>query len=1153
MQRVLVVSVILVLGCTACATVEKAPMDARLVEAQRAFDEGKRLRHEGQYAQAVQQLEHALELRESVLGQMHPEVARCLNLLGNVHQLQGNHARAEMLLQRALGIAKAALGENHPEVGTLLNMLADLYTEQGLYSRAEPLFQRALAIQETALGKNHPDVAITISNLANFHFEQAQYAQAESLLERALKIQEAALGKDHLDVAITLNLLAVIYNKQGHYARAESLHVRALGVREAALGKNHLKVAQSLLNLASTYRHQGHYTRAESLYERSLAIQEAALGKSHPDCGIALNSLAAVYRAQGQYARAEPLYERAIVIFETSRGRNHPHVADPLHNLSGLYMDQGQYVRAEPLIERALAIWEASLGKNHPKVASALNVLALLYRYQGQYERAEPLYERVLAILEGAYGQNHPLIADALNNLANFYEIQGQYERAESLHLRALAIREKLLGENHAHVAIGLDKLADLYLSQRQYGRAEPLYLRALAIRDATFGENYPLSSWSLTCLADIYAAQGQYTRAEPLYLRALALVEEGFGKNHPSVSKLLQQLALLRASREQLTQSLPLFERALSVSEAHLRQEVLGYSEARLTSVLSLLRAGEERLYALVRAHPNNGRIRHLALTAALLRKGRSVDEVSVTSLSIYSSLSQDDREVFERLRGLRTQRAMLSIYGPGPLPLVEYRKRLEELADQGDALEEELARRSAPVRALRALPSPAEILDRVAATLPRDGVLVEFVAYDDRPLVPGADAYGPRPPGEPRYLALLLFPDGNTRTVDLGPATPIDRATQRLHDALADRAASYPATAQALHTLVFRPLMPFLGKSRRLFLATDGQLALVPFDALHDGKRFLFEGWDITYLTSGKDLLRRTEDSPTADSVVVLANPDFGVAPSEHALATEAAPSLMERSASLERFFSLLRSSDVPDHPWPALLGTQREAEAIQRLLPQARLLLGRDATKDALLKLPTPGVLHIATHGFFLEDASASKDTRGVKYFGVIGGTGPLMSPPDPLLRSGLVLAGARVLEAQPGMGARHHKNALVTALELAGLNLWGTQLVVLSACDTGRGDVKRGQGVYGLRRALVVAGAETVVTSLWKVNDGTTSELMESYYRYLLAGEGRVTALREAMRELRKKRPHPYYWAPFIAMGQDAPLRGLAPDTTARSGP
>jgi CHAT domain-containing protein len=152
---------------------------------------------------------------------------------------------------------------------------------------------------------------------------------------------------------------------------------------------------------------------------------------------------------------------------------------------------------------------------------------------------------------------------------------------------------------------------------------------------------------------------------------------------------------------------------------------------------------------------------------------------------------------------------------------------------------------------------------------------------------------------------------------------------------------------------------------------------------------------------------------------------------------------------------------------------------------------------------------------------------------------------------LLRSGLILADAHAKAPQPG--SRRPEDSLVTALELAGLDLWGTQLVVLSACDTGRGDVKPGQGVNGLRRALVVAGAETLITSLWKVNDDATQELMESYYRHMLSGQGRTSALREAMRELRRKWPHPHFWAAFIALGQDAPLRELAPTLQPQTAP
>ena len=195
---------------------------------------------------------------------------------------------------------------------------------------------------------------------------------------------------------------------------------------------------------------------------------------------------------------------------------------------------------------------------------------------------------------------------------------------------------------------------------------------------------------------------------------------------------------------------------------------------------------------------------------------------------------------------------------------------------------------------------------------------------------------------------------------------------------------------------------------------------------------------------------------------------------------------------------------------------------------------------------MHLSTPGILHLATHGIFREDAPAPPRSRGHATFGGMGGEPLAARSPDPLLRSGLVFAGASVSPPTPASTTSlPQENAVATALELAGLDLWGTQLVVLSACDTGRGAVKPGQGVYGLRRAFMVAGAETVVMSLWRVDDETTRTLMEAYYTHLLAGQGRAAALREAMRSLRATQPHPHAWAPFIVLGRDAPLRELEP--------
>ena len=761
--------------------------------------------------------------------------------------------------------------------------------------------------------------------------------------------------------------------------------------------------------------------------------------------------------------------------------------------------EQGQYAEGIAKGEQALALREAVLGGAHPEVAACLHLLGEMSWRQGEYARAEPLLQQALVFREAALGEHHPLVADSLRNLAIVYMGLSQYEKAEPLLQQALTIQEAALGEHHPDVALSLNNLATLYMRQSQYGKAEPLYERALAIREAALGEH------------------------------------------HPDVAQSINDLALLRLAQHRAAQALPLLTRAFTISEQRLRKEALDFSEARLASFLQFLRTDEEHLYALLRAHPDDAALQRLALSAVLLLKGRSLEEASNTSRTILRSLSPEDKDTFERLRGLRTLLAQLSLQGPGDSSPADYKQRLKELTEQGDALETELARRSAPLRALAALPPPSEIVERVAEALPKDGALVEFIAYEERPLVPQPSTAKAQLPPQLRYVALVLFSTGSIRAVDLGPAAPMDEAASKLRKALSLRDAAVQRPAQALYALAFKPLLPVLGSTRHLVLAPDGQLSLIPFAALHDGKSFLIDSFDFTYLTSGKEVLPRIEGPPASGSVVVLADPDFSSPAAPVAATVAVAPALASRSASLERFFRHVRA-DLAQQAWAPLPGTRQEAEAIQRLIPQTQLYLGQEASKQHLLQLAAPGVLHIATHGFFLEDAAAPPGARGVAHFSSAVSSRP---PPDPLLRSGLVLAGARTPNSTAASAQSRAASSLVTALELSGVDLWGTQLVVLSACDTGRGDVKRGQGVYGLRRALVNAGAETVVMSLWKVNDESTRQLMEAYYRNLLAGQGRAGALRQAMLWLRQQQPHPYAWAPFIALGSDTPLRPLTP--------
>jgi len=444
------------------------------------------------YSDAEPLYQRALDIKEALLGNYHPDVATSLNNLGEVLQAQGKYAEAEPLYRRALDIREAQLGKDHPDVANSLNSLASLLQDQGKYADAEPLYRRALDIREAQLGKDHPDVANSLNNLALLLQDQGKYADAEPFHRRALDIVEKQLGKDHPYVAQTLNNLATLLQAQGKYADAEPLYRRALDIREAQLGKDHPDVANSLNNLAVLLQDQGKYAEAEHFHRRVLDIVEKQLGKDHPHVAISLNNLAESLKAQGKYAEAEPLYHRALEIGIAQLGKNHPDVAFSLNSLAGLLQEQGKYAEAEPLCRRALEIREAQLGKDHPEVATNLNNLALLLNAQGKYVEAEPLYRRALEIREAQLGKDHPDMAVSLNNLAALLQAQGKYAEAEPLYHRALDIYEAHLGKDHPYIANSLNNLATLLQAQGKYAEAEPLYRRTLDICEAQLGRDHP-------------------------------------------------------------------------------------------------------------------------------------------------------------------------------------------------------------------------------------------------------------------------------------------------------------------------------------------------------------------------------------------------------------------------------------------------------------------------------------------------------------------------------------------------------------------------------------------------------------------------------------------------------------------------------------
>ena len=454
------------------------------------------------------------------------------------------------------------------------------------------------------------------------------------------------------------------------------------------------------------------------------------------------------------------------------------------------------------------------------------------------------------------------------------------------------------------------------------------------------------------------------------------------------------------------------------------------------------------------------------------------------------------------------RTELVRLELGGPRGSTIAEHQRRLLEAGLAIEQSETELAELLPDLNLAATLQSFT--VSGVAGALPVGAVLVDIVRIDEINLDPGGQRYV-RNVARERYVALVLR--AGSRKVALVPLADACVIDQMVHDF---RAAIISGDSEigvgvALHGELIAPLMPHVGDARTVYLAPDADLFELPFDAvpLEDGRR-LADLWQITYLTSGRELLLEGNLAPeaTARPALVVGDPDFDMG--SH-LPVEVPPVFASAGLSFERL----------DY-------TRGEAEQVATALGVVPLL-GPGATESAVKATHSPHVLHLATHGFFLPvpphtDLASGPDPD------------TWMST-DPLLRSGLLLAGSRTWCR--GGDSGDAEDGLLTAEDVVQMDLRGTRLVVLSACESGRGIVESGEGMQGLRSAFQIAGASWVVMSLWQVGDEITAELMESFYAAFTAGQEPSSALASAQAQIRRRRPNqPFAWAAFICQGPRA---------------
>jgi CHAT domain-containing protein/tetratricopeptide (TPR) repeat protein len=867
---------------------------------------------------------------------------------------------------------------------------------------------------------------------------------------------------------------------------------------EARFGHADSAVAAALFGLGNCYSWRGEAARRDSALQEALTIWRQVLGDRHPSVALAMSGLAYTLPPQGKYVQAEDQFQRAIAILKDWPEPHYEDLANAQHGLGWVYLDLNRFPEADSLFRDALESWRRSGCECCWGAGAEYLELGITARDVGRYPEAEKNLRLALDIFETASGPDHRLTGIARSEIGLLLEAQQRYREARPFFERAVQTTEIAFGTSTSQLIQPLIRLAHLDFVMGEFADAEGQYERALAIsQNSGVTPDQPLQMGIVAGLADIEYALGHLEKSVNDYALAVASTREFLREIFPSAP---EDLKLWLARQEK------------PISDPLLTLAVSGRCAQAVRPAFEMLLKGK----ALV------------------------LDALAAQRSAAYCSNDVSLVELEDHHAGICEQIARATHLASREVASMPLADSLKLLYHVKDSLEVLLGERCA---AFRDAKTESEFsIEDIARALGEGTSLCEFITYHPTAFPQPANAQ----PTGPHYAAFALSGRGELRAVDLGPAAPIDSLVRDCRDQIESVALSQSSAPESvaedelgeitaeLYDRLLSPLSECIDNSNRIIISPDGELDLLPFESLRmRAGRYVVEQYEISYAATGRDILEfQSHRTPQGNYALVVADPDFDV--SSPVTYASAPPHALEPSKNpLSR---LAVRGQCLDQPFLRLAATREEGGEIAAFLKQTmrmnvEFITGPDATASRLREMPkAPRVLHVATHGFFCPRSDAS-DTSELAL--------------NPLLYSGLVLAGVnRRLGLSSPAGDTTDLNpddGVLTAFEVSGMDLVGNELTVLSACETGSGTVMTGEGVFGLRRALQHAGAQSQIVSIYSVPDKTTRLLMAKFYGYWASGLTKAAALRQAQLDLLQERrrsvgaAHPLYWGGFVLIG------------------
>jgi len=1031
----------------------------------------------------------------------------------------GNYPLAIEWTKKSIRYSQKKFGNTSQKTLIPMGNLAFYLDESGQDEEAEKAYLNSIALSKLVLGGTDASTMILLKNLGLFYQGRNQHKKATTYLAESLAIRKKLQGPHYLDTLVSTLQLAHSYLEVEQFEPAISLLSTNIDAMLNVFGEPQFEI---LKNIDYEYicTLQKDYIPSLALLEQTYSLMNKIKTEKDSSVIYCMTQLATLYGINEQFDKAEALSEKQLVLARKMYGPNHFYTLFSQTSLAKALSMSGNNNHAEALLLKVLSFLkkdsalniQKNLEKRQQLHRMALGDLANIYIKQRRYGQAKSLLEKKLSLRLKNDEEDFESL-ETKRSIAIVVEAQGHYDQAYSLFIENFLTSKELLGLNHAVTLLNMSDLAMEHSLRGEHNQAISLYSKVLEITKEENHKGKKLDIISpVASLGNAYVKQGSYDLAEPLFLQALTLSREKSDISHPRKQDILSSLIHLYLQTGQPKQAELFYKQRLLTTSSLIQESLWSAGEKTRDAYLKKYRADDYMALTLFDQSPSHDNA-HRALALSLTRKGVLLQIASQVQAVSRSTNDPELRELAQSLMDNRQQLASLTLSGKAK---PEYLQTLSELINQQQA---KLARYVQQLAQSSQSVSPEQVIQGLA----EHSAFIDFLIY--RSFSPNKKET--RLPKQ--LLALVVTKDSPIKLVSLGALAPIEADIKKLQKSMAraSEKTGYDTHLSNLYQSIWKPLQPYIKDRKQVFVAPDGALNVLPFTALiDDNQQYLIESVNVKIVSSGRDIvLPPSKASTTSPAIFAGALYDPSQAKSY------SSGELAKRSQTVSKRKGNLHFGPLPH----ALEEGQRLSELLEAYGETPDYYELADATERALNQIKSPRILHLATHGFFLEDLPVpeadSYSTRKELPKNKTRDPAP-SAVTNPLLRSGLALVNANIAIQKDVT-----QDGVLTAEEVLNLELSGTELVVLSACETGLGEVTVSQGVYGLKRAFQEAGAQSVMSTLWSVNDESSKIIMERFYQNLLEGDKSQAALHKAQLELLNSDnwKHPFYWAPYTITG------------------